>query len=476
MQNIIFWFRNDLRLHDNEAFVAATKVGNVIPVYIFDERQFLPTPLGFKRTGAFRTQFLIESVENLRANLQKIGSNLIVRVGKPEDILAKMAAEIKADAVYASKEVTQEETTIEANLAKRIKPLNIEIELVWIATLYHARDLPFQINFLPDVFTEFRKKVERSAKIRATFDAPKKLPAVTITVDFGKIPTLQELGFEEEIEIDKRSVLVFKGGEDAALNRLDEYLWQKDLLKTYKETRNGLIGGDYSSKFSAWLSVGCISPRTIYEAIKKYENEVVANDSTYWLVFELIWRDYFHFIALKFGTRIFKVSGIKNDLIKQWKRYTPSFEKWVNGETGVPLIDANMKELQLTGFMSNRGRQNVASFLTKDLGIDWTWGAAYFESQLLDYDVCSNWGNWNYVAGVGNDPREDRYFNIGRQADMYDNKGQYVKLWLPELSLVPADKVHFAGMLSKDEQKKYDVILGVDYPNPLVDVRKWLKS
>ncbi len=475
MQNILFWFRNDLRLHDNEALIQATKAGNVTPVYVFDERQFLDTPLGFKRTGALRAKFLIESVQNLRQNLQKIGSDLVIKIGKPEDILAKMAADLQVAAVYASKEVTQEETTIEASLSKRLKPLNIEIELVWIATLYHARDLPFQINFLPDVFTEFRKKVERSAKIRPTFDAPKSLPKIEKTIELGEMPTLKTLGYEN-VKSDKRSVLAFQGGETAAQYRLDEYFWDNDLLKTYKETRNGLIGADYSSKFSAWLSLGCISPRTIYEEVKKYEKEVTANDSTYWLIFELIWRDYFHFIALKFGTRIFKPSGVRNDLMKSWKRDKMNFEKWVKGETGMPFIDANMRELQQTGFMSNRGRQNVASFLTKDLGIDWTWGAAYFESQLIDYDVCSNWGNWNYLAGVGNDPREDRYFNIGRQADMYDKEGEYVKLWLPELAKIPAEKVHFAALLSEKEQKEYNVTLGKDYPKPMVNVSKWLKS
>jgi deoxyribodipyrimidine photo-lyase len=432
MQNIIFWFRNDLRLHDNEALLKATKAGNVIPVYVFDERQFKETALGFKRTGAFRAKFLLESVEDLRNNLRKIGSDLIIRVGKPEEILTNMAAEWQAAAVYASKEVTQEETTVEARLSKRIKPLNIEIELIWIATLYHARDLPFQINYIPDIFTDFRKKVELSAKTRTTFDTPMQITAIETSIELGEIPTLKDLGFEEIPAFDKRSVLAFKGGENEALARLNEYLWEKDLLKTYKETRNQLIGGDSSSKFSAWLSLGCISPRKIYEEIKKYENEVVSNDSTYWLIFELIWRDYFHFVALKFGTRIFKTSGIKNDLLKVWKHDKVNFEKWVNGETGVPFVDANMKELQLTGFMSNRGRQNVASYLTKDLDIDWTWGASYFESQLLDYDVCSNWGNWNYIAGVGNDPRENRYFNIETQVEKYDKNGDYVKLWLGE--------------------------------------------
>jgi deoxyribodipyrimidine photo-lyase len=233
-----------------------------------------------------------------------------------------------------------------------------------------------------------------------------------------------------------------------------------------------MLGLDYSSKFSPWLANGCISPRYIYEEVKKYESERVSNESTYWLVFELIWRDYFRFVAMKFGNKIFFKNGITNKETN-WKQNRNIFEKWRLGETGVPLIDANMKELLQTGYMSNRGRQNVASFLVKDLQIDWRWGAAWFESQLTDYDVCSNWGNWLYVAGVGNDPRENRYFNILKQASNYDSKGEYVKHWLPELSDVPADRVHSVGLLSNEEQKRFGVRLGVDYPNPIVDVRKW---
>jgi deoxyribodipyrimidine photo-lyase len=175
---------------------------------------------------------------------------------------------------------------------------------------------------------------------------------------------------------------------------------------------------------------------------------------------------------MKFGNKIFHKKGIMNKPIV-WKTNRNIFEKWRLGETGVPLIDANMKELLETGFMSNRGRQNVASFLVRDLQIDWRWGAAWFESQLIDYDVCSNWGNWLYGAGVGNDPRDNRYFNILKQATNYDSKGEYVKHWLPELSDVPAEKVHSVGLLNNEEQKRFGVRLGVDYPNPIVDVRKW---
>ncbi len=429
MQNIVFWFRNDLRLHDNEAFVLASKEGNVIPVYVFDTRYFEKNFLGFKRTGLFRTKFLLEAVEDLRKNLREKGSDLIIRVGNAEEIISEIAEESEAAAVYASKEVTQDETIIEALLAKRIKPLNIEIELIWTATLFHARDLPFQINFLPNVFSDFQKKVEQSAKVRKTFDVPAQFSKIE-TIEPGNLPTFQELGFESDPVIDTRTAFNFKGGETTGLERLNEYIWDKNLIKNYHETRTGLIGTDYSSKLSPWLSSGCLSPRKVYEEVKKYEAEAGESESTRWLIFELLWRDYFYFTALKYGTRMFKASGLKNDLMKQWVRQRPVFDTWVKGETGIPFIDANMHEIQLTGYMSNQGRQTVARYLAKELGIDWTWGAAYFESALIDYDVCINWGNWNYSAGVGIDPQAGRKFDIDHKSDFSKLQEEYIKLWL----------------------------------------------
>ncbi|MDP5120374.1 MAG: DASH family cryptochrome [Spirosomaceae bacterium] len=474
MSNVVYWFRNDLRLHDNEALVRATNLGNVTPVYVIDNRSFAQTSIGHKRTGKFRAKFLLETIADLKQNLQKIGSDLVIRIGHPEEIIAEIAHQINASHVVLSKEATQEETSVEAELSQLLKQHNIDIELIWTNTLYHPRDLPFQMHFLPDVFSTFRKKVESRSEVRATFPTVENLGKMA-SVESKTIPTLAEIGFES-FEVDERAVLDFKGGETAGLQRLHYYLWESDLLKTYKETRNGLVGVDYSSKFSAWLSLGCLSPRHIYEEIKRYESERTANQSTYWLIFELIWRDFYHFIALKYGVRLFKRSGIKHDMVKEWNQDQRGFNKWVNGETGVPFIDANMREFKETGFMSNRGRQNVASFLTKDLGIEWWWGAMYFESLLVDYDVCSNWGNWNYVSGIGNDPREDRYFNITKQATNYDPEAEYMKLWLPELKDVPADKINEVGLLSQAEQKQYGVQIGVDYPNPYVDVKKWRKS
>jgi len=238
---------------------------------------------------------------------------------------------------------------------------------------------------------------------------------------------IEELSFFQGIS--KEATSEFKGGETEALKRLNYYLWESQKILTYKETRNGLLGFDYSSKFSPWLANGSLSPRKIYWEIKKFEQEVKSNQSTYWLVFELIWRDFFKFYALKFGNKMFHLSGTK-DTEPKLSQDRETFDKWANGETGIPFIDANMSELNQTGFMSNRGRQNVASFLVKDLKIDWRMGAEYFESLLLDYDVPSNWGNWNYVSGVGSDPREGRYFNVLLQASRYDAKAKYVKHWI----------------------------------------------
>ncbi len=476
MKRIVYWFRNDLRLHDNEGFTRAVQQADeVLPVFVFDPKLFDELPdLGFRKTGIFRANFLIECVADLRRNLRNRGAHLIVRVGNPATVLAELAQQIGASAIYASKEVTSEETDMESSLSKRLKPQNIDLELFWQSTLYHVRDLPFAIAQLPDVFSQFRNQVERRAKVRSTFEDPVRVRLVP-EVDPGDMPSITTFGFPGEMKTDIRRAVPFKGGETVALERLESYLWEKELIKTYKETRNGLVGEDYSSKFSAWLAHGCLSPRLIYEEVMRYEAERVKNDSTYWLIFELIWRDFFRFVALRFGDRLFKASGIKHDIQKRWRRDNDLFIRWAEGETGIPFIDANMRELAQTGFMSNRGRQNVGSFLVKDLGIDWTWGAAWFESLLVDYDPCSNWGNWNYTAGVGNDPREDRYFNIYSQATRYDEKGAFVKHWLPELTQVPAQKVHLVSALNRREQEEFGVALGDTYPMPIINPGKWLK-
>jgi deoxyribodipyrimidine photo-lyase len=468
---ILIWYRNDLRLHDHEPLHQAIKQqAIVILVYCFDPRQFEQTAFGFPKTGAFRAQFLLESVTDLRRSLQAIGSDLIVRCGEPEQVIPTLAKQLQVSAVYCYAEVTAEEIAIETALAKALQPLDVSLNPYWGQTLYHVEDLPFDLQNIPELFTNFRKQVEKQAVVRSVLPTPQTLRSLPDGITAGELPSLTDLGLKAP-EFDERSVLRYEGGETAGKARLDQYFWQADRLRRYKETRNEMVGADYSSKFSAWLALGCLSPRYVYAQVLQYEADRVQNDSTYWLVFELLWRDYFRFICAKHGNKMFRRSGLQGIEIP-WKQDWQRFDLWRSGMTGFPLVDANMREIAATGYMSNRGRQNVASFLTKNLGIDWRMGAEWFESLLIDYDVCSNWGNWNYTAGVGNDARGFRFFNIYKQAKDYDSKGEYVKHWLPELAEVPPHKVHEPGKLTIEEQKRYGVRIGVDYPKAIVDLFK----
>lgn len=468
----IVWFRQDLRLHDNEALVTALRMAEeVVPVYVFDERIFTgKTRFGFPKTGKFRARFVLEAIADLRVNLRQLGCELFVRVGKPEEVVAELAREVRASWVLCNRERTQEEVQVQDTLEQNLWPLGIELLFTRGKMLFHTQDLPVPVNHTPDVFTQFRKETENITPVRHPYPTPTAMPLLSIPLEAGAIPVLEDFG-HEPFDLDSRAVLPFLGGETSGIQRLRYYLWEKDLIASYKETRNGLIGSDFSSKFSPWLAQGCLSPKLIYHEIKRYEHERAANESTYWLVFELLWRDFFRLMGKKHGNRIFLKGGPQGKNMRHLRNNRELFQIWAEGRTGVPFIDANMRELNTTGWISNRGRQNVASFLVRDLKVNWQLGAEYFESQLIDYDSCSNYGNWNYVAGIGSDPREDRYFNILTQARHYDPNGEYVRLWCPELREVPEEKVHRPDLLTSSERQIFHTGL---YPKPIVRMEKWV--
>jgi deoxyribodipyrimidine photo-lyase len=432
IKTAIVWFKTDLRIEDNETLVKAIAIcENIIPVYCFDESHFETTSYGFKKTGSFRAQFLLESLQDLDTRLRTLGSGLLILKGKPEIEIPKIVNQFKAQKVFAKREVAFEERQTEKKVQDELFKVRCELEKISTSTLYHAEDLPFSIKDIPDVFSNFRKKTEKDSQIRAPFEAPTKINSPKILP--LELPTLEALCLTKTT-IDSRSVLQFKGGETEAIKRLQHYFYDTQCLSSYKETRNGMVGADYSSKFSAWLAMGCISARFIYAEIKKYEKQFGANDSTYWLVFELLWRDFFRFMFKKYQTKFFLYEGIKTEKVNSKSLNKILLSQWMNGATPSDFINANMIELQETGFMSNRGRQNVASYFCNELNMDWRFGAAYFEEQLIDYDVCSNWGNWAYLAGVGNDPRGHRYFNIEKQAGDYDKSKSFRNLWLKKKS------------------------------------------
>ncbi len=457
----IVWFRNDLRIHDNEAFYDAIKsCDEILPIYIFDERIFRGyTKFGFRKADRHRTRFVIESIQNLKNNLESLGLHLCIRIGKPEEEIYSIAQQIKSSWVFCNRERTQEEVDVQDALESSLWTIGQELRYYRGKMLYHTADLPFPVTQTPDIFTNFRKEVEKFVSIRKPIALPEQtIRPLSLSIDHGQVPSLSDFNLAEE----NGDKIVIKGGEDAAIEQLEQYLWGTDRVQSYFETRNQLLGTDFSSRFSAYLAKGCLSPKLVYWKLKAYEEERGSNKSTYWLFFELLWRDFFRLMAKKHGNKIFNLGGIaakpEINQIANWK----IIDKWTQGKTGIPFIDANMIELNSTGFMSNRGRQNVASFFIKDLKQNWIVGAEFFESMLIDYDPCSNYGNWNYIAGVGCDPREERYFNIMTQANRYDPDGEYVKHWLPQLAHINSANIHYP----LDEDRK-------DYCNASVPLSLW---
>lgn len=422
----LVWFRNDLRVMDNHSlYNACAENEKVIAVYCLDPRNFEKTKFGFKKTGVFRVQFLLETLNELKENLAAKNISLLVQTGNPEQLIPKLVLKYHIDTIYSQKEWTSEEALLTHEIKTQIP--NVPWKSDYDQFLFHPNDVPFESwSAIPEVFTVFRKQIEGTIQVRPPVSiAP--LPFTNLVEETTEIPNIVDLGYAV-IPTNCKSAFPFKGGENQAAKRINEYFWETKKLANYKKTRNGLLGKDYSSKLSAWLANGSVSARTIYWEVKQFEKKIVNNEDTYWLIFELIWRDYFKYISLKHGNKIFQLQGILGKKYS-WNLNAKLVEQWVQGTTPEQFVNANMIELKETGWMSNRGRQNVASYWAKECEQDWRFGAAYFESMLLDYDVHSNYGNWMYNAGVGNDPR-DRKFNIKHQAEAYDGDGKFQKLWL----------------------------------------------
>lgn len=422
----LYWFRNDLRVQDNVLLhKASEQCSELLLVYIVDPRQWFETPLGFPKTGPFRTQFLIQSLSELNANLSAIGGDLHFLVGFPEEILPSLVKDHSITQVFLQHIPAFDEMAVESKITIQLKALQVPIVTGNESSLLKKDHLEFNIQELPDSFTRFRVLVEKKLEILPLASPPSLFPAAISTPSLSLSEVQHHFAQDQQFRN-----LHMRGGENSAQERLHDYFWRKDLLRVYKETRNGLLGMDYSSKLSPWLSLGCISARQIYWELKRYENERLINESTYWLFFELLWRDYFQFVGQKQGAKIFSIEGFNGNQVNHGKADNiQGFYSWMHGTTDDAFVNANMKELRLTGFMSNRGRQNVASYLVHELNCNWTWGAMYFESMLIDYDVFSNWGNWAYLAGVGNDPRGVRKFNTALQAQTYDPDGNYTRHW-----------------------------------------------
>ena len=434
---VIYWFRHDLRLHDAPALGAAiqqaAKLGTwLLPVYVHDECLNQCTPWGFKRMGPNRQAWVHQAVAQLSQQLTAVGSALIQAEGNPVHWL-KQAWDVLGHPLLICEEIAapEEQAQIEA-----LRRQGIHITTHWQATLMSPESLPFLPEAVPDRFTSFREQLERHG-VRPALPEPKiqqlpNLPPPHLMQACRKLwahPSPSPAA--RPGPLDTRAAFpwdqaAFAAGEDAALAHLEQYCRRK-LPHSYQSTRNQLLGVDYSSKWSPWLATGALSPRTAWARVSAFESEYGASESSYWLLFELLWRDHFRWLHRKHGKKLYSGQGLSQ--LPSPSHDPLAFQQWCRGETGNAWIDAGMNELATSGYLSNRMRQNVASFLIHDLACDWRAGAAWFESNLIDYDVYNNQGNWLYLSGRGTDPRPNRRFNPQLQASHYDPDGNYRRLW-----------------------------------------------
>ncbi|MBL4675016.1 MAG: DASH family cryptochrome [Mucilaginibacter sp.] len=419
-KTILVWFRNDLRINDNEILSEAVRrADKILPVYIFDPFYFKTGVCGGNKTGSFRSRFLLESVADLRANLRVMGADLLVRTGDPAEVLIQLAEEFNISEVYHHREVAPDETTISERVEEALWKKQLNLRHFIGHTMYHKEDLPFPIKDIPDSFVTFKKKVERDSTVRPVVAAPENI-VVPAMADAGELPTLEELGVPEPID-DPRAGEKITGGETEALKRLHAYL-----------SNTAIRNQPNSSGLGPWLAVGCISTRQVYWEVLNHQKENHLQNADP-LMLELLWRDYFRFMFKKHGKQFFRSEGFGSapDIADNQDEL---FERWTKGQTGEPYIDAAMHQLNATGYISNYARQAVAAYLIKDLLVDWTKGALYFEEKLIDYSPASNWGNWAFVAGVGNDTKSNRFFNAAKPAQPDDD---YIGTWAPATGDIP---------------------------------------
>lgn len=426
---IIYWFRRDRRLSDNPALsLAIAKARDIdttlLPVALREENP--EVQWGFKRLGSHRLAFEDHSLDGLARDLRSLGSDLYQPQAPGMAGLIKLAKEVRASCIICEAiEAPQELDEIDA-----LRTSSIEVHCIEQSALLPDESLPFHISNTPTVFSEFRRQVEAGKSLpREPLPCPKSLPPlpenIPVATPHQVSATLPAL--------DRRSAFAYQstgwhGHATDGFSHLQRY-FAGALPRRYKESRNGLIGSDYSTKFSPWLSVGAISAAQIWQTLKTHEDRHGANDSTYWIWFELLWRDHFRLMMRRFGRQLFLRKGLSKQPSAQPAHHPAKFDRWRTGNTGHDFIDAAMRELSATGYLSNRMRQVAASYLIHDLDGDWRAGAAWFEHCLIDFDVHSNQGNWAYIAGVGTDPRGGRRFNPDKQARDYDSDGSYRKLW-----------------------------------------------
>jgi deoxyribodipyrimidine photo-lyase len=447
----LLWLRRDLRLHDHPALRAALAAEDrVVPVFCLDPRLLT----GRHQSGP-RTQFLLESLADVRASLRDRGSDLVIRTGRPEDELPGLAAELGATAVHLSSD---------AGPFPRRRDIGVRAALRRIDVGWHEHPglfvdgdpaaLRTQSGGPYTVFTPFYKAWVARPR-RALEPLPRTLPSLPSGLRRGRLPSLESLGLTSEVTDPA------PGGEGPARRRCERFLTRG--VDDYA-TAHDLPGTDGTSRLSPYLHLGCISPLEL-------ESRLGGGEGAEAFRRQLCWRDFYAHVLANFPANARSEFQERYRGTIGWRRAETQFDAWREGRTGYPLVDAGMRQLRHEGWMHNRVRLVVGSFLTKDLGIDWRWGERWFMRMLLDGDEANNNGNWQWIASVGVDPQPPyrRLYNPARHQGRFDPDGVYVRRFVPELATVPDRYLAEPWTMPVELQVECGCVIGEDYPAPIVD-------
>jgi deoxyribodipyrimidine photo-lyase len=447
----LLWLTRDLRLHDHPALRAALdRCERVVPVFCFDDRL-----LAGRHASGPRTQFMLECLADLDSRLDGL---LVFRRGAPEKELPTLAREAKAGELHFSADSGP-------FARRRIERVSRALGEAGVDCFghpgLHATDdlevLRTQAGTPYTVFSPFHRSW-LGAPRRELLGRPRSLGSLPPRVRKGTLPSLAALGLEQEVEEP------LPGGETAGRDRLSRFL-RADVCG-YGDDHDAL-GRDRTSRLSPYLHFGCLSPREIEERLPRGEGPAAFRR-------QLCWRDFYHHVLLHFPHNARSEFQERYRGSISWSYAERRFEAWCEGRTGYPLVDAGMRQLRREGWMHNRARLVVGSFLTKTLGIDWRWGERWFMRLLIDGDEANNNGNWQWIASVGVDPQPffRRIYNPARHQGRFDPEGVYVRRYVPELRHVPDRFLAEPWAMLAEVQRDCGCRIGEDYPEPIVDHRE----
>jgi deoxyribodipyrimidine photo-lyase len=447
MKTIIVWYRNDLRVHDHPALAtAAQNADKVIPVFILNDDL-----LSGERASSNRNRFLLESLADLKQSLQALGADLIIRHGKAIDELDKLAQETGAEAIYytadfSSYAITRDKT-LKATLAVEFRAFPGRLAVSSLDKLLTKAGTPHK------VFTPFWKNWQQIGR-RAVAEVPVKLTVPT-NMKSGDLPSIESLTKKAEL-----SPHALRGGETAGRKRLNT--WLDDGISEYHQGNNDMAA-DATSRLSSYLHFGCLSAREIETMLPDTAGARAWHR-------QLAWREFYHYIIYKFPGNTTQEFQERYRALK-WGSDSKLLQAWQDGLTGYPVVDAAMRQLKQEGWMHNRARLIVGSFLTKDLWLDWRLGERYFMQMLIDGDQANNNGNWQWIASVGVDPAPvfRRLYNPTTQQLNYDPTGDYVRRYVLELANVPDKYLSQPWTMPESTQQEVSCVIGTDYPAPIVD-------